>query len=357
MRAHRARRRRRSGAEGSLDLQFDPLPQDTAYVPPGAYQHPASATQDSYPNFDSEPNHELRISFAPSEHQAISEQSFAAPAHYNNVGFDLSALGSAAAFDTRALRVGMEAALAPELSPNARPEWNEAVAEVPLPERPLTPEPEPPPLPRVRRRSRKVIEFPRINEASIQHRDELAEPIGDQLRIFEALDDLPEPAPEPGPLADIRLESPEPENSQSEAALDLPLPIASVERRLSASLIDSAVLSCALVLFGAVAHYIAGELALTKPMLLAALGCSLLLLGFFESAFLFYSGATPGMRALGLVISNFAGDTPSRWRRLARALALLLSCSALALGLIWVLIDEDRLSWHDRITHTYLREA
>src|SRR5262249_54420744 len=139
---------------------------------------------------------------------------------------------------------------------------------------------------------------------------------------------------------------------QSEAALDLPLPIASLEKRLLASLIDAVVLSCAVVLFGAVAYYIAGNLALTKPMLLAALGCSLLLLGFFESAFLFYEGATPGMRAVGLAISTFAGDPPSRWRRLARALALLLSCSALALGLVWVFIDEDRLSWHDRITHT-----
>jgi uncharacterized RDD family membrane protein YckC len=212
-------------------------------------------------------------------------------------------------------------------------------------------------LPRVRRRSRKVIEFPRINEASIEHRDELAEPIGDQLRIFEALDDLPEPAPEPGPLADIRLESPESEASQSEAALDLPLPIASIEKRLSASLIDAVVLSCALVLFGAVARYIAGSLAFTRPMLLAVLGCLLLLLGCFESAFLFYGAATPGMRAAGLVVSNFTGGSPSRWRRLARALALLLSCSALALGLVWVFIDEDRLSWHDRISHTYLRES
>jgi uncharacterized RDD family membrane protein YckC len=39
-----------------------------------------------------------------------------------------------------------------------------------------------------------------------------------------------------------------------------------------------------------------------------------------------------------------------RWR----VLASVLSGFSLALGYAWCFLDEDRLSWHDRITRTYM---
>jgi len=39
-----------------------------------------------------------------------------------------------------------------------------------------------------------------------------------------------------------------------------------------------------------------------------------------------------------------------RWR----VLASWLSGVSLGMGYAWVLLDEDGLCWHDRITHTYL---
>src|SRR5207248_11267126 len=184
--------------------------------------------------------------------------------------------------------------------------------------------------------------------------DELAEPVGDQLRIFEAMEELPQP--EPSSLAEIRLASAEPDAELAESKFDLPLPIASLERRGLALAIDAALLTLGLALFFSITLYLARPVILSKAMLLAVGACALVVVSFYEWIFLFYSTATPGMRAAGLGIIDFSGAPPSRNIRLARALALVLSCAALFLGFIWAFIDEDRLCWHDRITHTYLRE-
>jgi hypothetical protein len=38
-----------------------------------------------------------------------------------------------------------------------------------------------------------------------------------------------------------------------------------------------------------------------------------------------------------------------------RILAVLLSACPLGLGFVWAALDEDRLTWHDRISRMYLR--
>ena len=212
-----------------------------------------------------------------------------------------------------------------------------------------------PPFPRIkpRPRDRKVIEFPRLNESSIASRDELAEPIGDQLRIFEAID---APQTDPSSLAEIRLSSAEPETERMDSKFDLPLPVASWERRGLALAVDGVTVALGLAVFSSTTLYLTPAVILNKPLLLAAAAFFLLLLTFYQGIFLFYSTATLGMRAAALVLIDFSGTAPSRRIRMVRAFAVVLSLAALCLGFIWALIDEDRLGWHDRITHTYLRE-
>src|SRR5262249_16518370 len=214
-----------------------------------------------------------------------------------------------------------------------------------------------PPFPRVQARSRepKVIEFPRLNESSIGSQYELAESVGDQLRIFEAVDELPQL--DPGPLAGIRLPSVESETEPVNSKFDLPLPVASCERRGLASAVDGVIVGLGLAAFLTTTFYLAAPVPLSRPLLLSGAGLTLILLSFYYSIFLFYSNATPGMRAAGLVLTDFSGAAPSRRVRMVRAFAVVLSFAALCLGFIWALIDEDRLGWHDRITHTYLRES
>jgi hypothetical protein len=56
-----------------------------------------------------------------------------------------------------------------------------------------------------------------------------------------------------------------------------------------------------------------------------------------------------------LRLCTFEDETPTRRQRNARLIALLLSALPMGLGLAWAIFDDDHLSWHDRLSHTYLR--
>jgi hypothetical protein len=69
---------------------------------------------------------------------------------------------------------------------------------------------------------------------------------------------------------------------------------------------------------------------------------------------LVYAGTTPGLHFAGLGVARFDGTMANRRLRRWRVLASYLGAVSLGMGYAWVLLDEDSLCWHDRITHTYL---
>jgi uncharacterized RDD family membrane protein YckC len=91
----------------------------------------------------------------------------------------------------------------------------------------------------------------------------------------------------------------------------------------------------------------------TASVACAAAGAFLYLL--YQSLFLSFHGATPGMRCARIALCTFDGGNPSRRAMRRRMLAALLSAAPLGLGFFWATLDEDRLTWHDRITRVYPR--
>ena len=77
----------------------------------------------------------------------------------------------------------------------------------------------------------------------------------------------------------------------------------------------------------------------------------------YQYLFLVYAGTTPGMQLAHLQLITFEGEPARRQVRRGRSVAMLLSLLSLGLGLIWALLDEDTLCWHDRITRTYMVDA
>jgi uncharacterized RDD family membrane protein YckC len=65
--------------------------------------------------------------------------------------------------------------------------------------------------------------------------------------------------------------------------------------------------------------------------------------------------ATPGMFYAGIGLCTVDGYVPDRAQRGTRLIALIISVMPLGLGLAWSIFDEDRLTWHDRLSGTYLR--
>lgn len=203
-----------------------------------------------------------------------------------------------------------------------------------------------PPFPRISAPVPKIIEFPRA--AAAQY--ELAEPVADQLTIFEAVEELP--APPPNHLSQIEIAPEEPAHRAVE--LEVPIQAAPLSQRSYAAAVDFAIMIAAMALFAMCADLFASSLPPMKPLLASGTVAGLLLLsGYYWLSFSFRR-STPGMDASGLRIVTFAGQTPSRTILRWRAIATVLSYAALGMGVSWSVIDEDRLCWHDRITHTYL---
>ena len=134
-------------------------------------------------------------------------------------------------------------------------------------------------------------------------------------------------------------------------------PVASMDERRLAALVDGGCLLFAygafLTLFGS----LGGQFTFSK-MSAAVYGISfaIVYLQYF-SLFTVFGGTTPGMMLRGLQVVDFSGETPSPRKLLLRAAGYILSAGTFFLGFLWAMWDEDELTWHDRISHTYLSSA
>ncbi|MGB3716239.1 MAG: RDD family protein, partial [Candidatus Promineifilaceae bacterium] len=101
------------------------------------------------------------------------------------------------------------------------------------------------------------------------------------------------------------------------------------------------------------------SLALTGDMVAAAgviLGSLNAVTVVIAYAFVFWimTGQTPGMMLMGLRVVARNGEHLSFWRALRRLLGYIVSILFLFLGFAWVLIDDRRQGWHDKIADTYV---
>lgn len=74
---------------------------------------------------------------------------------------------------------------------------------------------------------------------------------------------------------------------------------------------------------------------------------------FYRFLWCIANGDTPGLRFAGLRLVDFDGRVPDRERRGMRQVAGLLSVISAGLGLVWALVDEENLTWHDHISKTF----
>jgi hypothetical protein len=88
---------------------------------------------------------------------------------------------------------------------------------------------------------------------------------------------------------------------------------------------------------------------------MSAFGIIVLLGMLYQYVFFTFSDATPGMRYARIGLCSFSDDNPTREAMRRRILALVLSTAPLGLGLLWSLLDDDRMGWHDRISRMYQR--
>ncbi|HLV88550.1 MAG TPA: RDD family protein [Candidatus Sulfotelmatobacter sp.] len=197
----------------------------------------------------------------------------------------------------------------------------------------------------------KIIEFPRFAWAPPPPPpDQLAEPVSDKPRILE----VPEVVPPPPALGGITIEPSEVLEVEKRPGVDFPLQSASFTHRVIAAGVDGLIIAIASAFFGVIFWKVAGIHPPGPQMMGLALGIPCLFWAMYEYLLLVYAGGTPGLRVAGLELTRFDGSATTRSLRRWRVLASYLSAASLGMGYVWVLLDEDALCWHDRITHTYL---
>jgi len=131
-------------------------------------------------------------------------------------------------------------------------------------------------------------------------------------------------------------------------------PVASIDDRRLAALID---LFCLLFAYGGFLGLfgsLGGHFTLSK---LSAAVCvttfAIVYLQYF-SLFTIFGGTTPGMMMRGLQVVSFSGEPPTPRQMLLRSVGYLLSAGTFFLGFLWAIWDCDELTWHDRLSRTYL---
>ena len=230
-----------------------------------------------------------------------------------------------------------------------------------------------------------LIEFPRELVATRKARPRLAEaPFAApaesscQLNIFEVYPGTISIAPAslparfaPGSIAPAPA-WPEPEWSRiqldeqpAEDLLDEPdsavsaapaIELASTSRRLMSTVVDGSLIVAAFLAAAMTAASNASGLPAPRVVELAAAAALLLIAVLYKALFYTLAAATPGMKYAGIELVTFIGSRPARAQRLNRLGALLLSLLPVGLGVVWSIFDDQHLSWHDRLSQTYLRK-
>jgi len=134
-------------------------------------------------------------------------------------------------------------------------------------------------------------------------------------------------------------------------------PVAPLRRRCRAAIWDGMVIGFGYALLTTAYWLSGGELPHHKIATAAAVAGLAFLPWFYHYLFLVLCGATPGMNRQGLRLVNFDGRPASLEQRRHRALTVTFSAAPLLVGFLWAIVDEETLTWHDRISETCLTAA
>jgi uncharacterized RDD family membrane protein YckC len=130
-------------------------------------------------------------------------------------------------------------------------------------------------------------------------------------------------------------------------------PVAPATMRAEAAFIDGAIMLGPVILGMAVFLYEGGRFVMNKntaPFWLAVLFTIPVL---YKLLWSWAGRDSVGMSAMGLRLVDFYGNPPSRELRYQRAMASFISFLAAGIGLVWALVDEDALTWHDHMSSTF----
>jgi uncharacterized RDD family membrane protein YckC len=140
--------------------------------------------------------------------------------------------------------------------------------------------------------------------------------------------------------------------SSVEAVIFCEFPVATTLHRAVASALDWSMVLIAYGLFLGGIHQLGCQFAFNKSSLLVFGGMFFVLAFMYGLCFAIAGADTPGMVWTRLRLTTFDGLPPDLRQRLGRFAAAGLSRCTM-LGLLWSLVDEESLTWHDHMSRTF----
>lgn len=144
----------------------------------------------------------------------------------------------------------------------------------------------------------------------------------------------------------------EPE-TDAQTVIGCDAPVALPAHRIMAAAADFSLMAVAMAVFLGIFRVFGGEVMLTKQTAPLFLVVALVFALLYKSLWCFGNGDTAGMRWAHLQLVDFDGAKPGRRQRFYRIFSGLLSLGAAGLGVMWALVDEESLTWHDHISKTF----
>jgi uncharacterized RDD family membrane protein YckC len=151
------------------------------------------------------------------------------------------------------------------------------------------------------------------------------------------------------------------ENRVGEPDLYCDAPVAPMSARVIASVMDMALVSGAFAVLASIYYLAVHQTAPAAPAFVARAvlpyGILFALVAvLYKGLYALANADSAGTRWANLKVINFDGEAPTRQERISRMVWSCLSVAAVGTGLLWSLVDEEQLTWHDLLSRTFACE-
>jgi uncharacterized RDD family membrane protein YckC len=155
------------------------------------------------------------------------------------------------------------------------------------------------------------------------------------------------------PTLDFSAQSAHALKTSVEASIYCSAEAAPVPYRIMAAIIDTGIGLAGAGVFAATFHLAGYDFEWTRQTAWVLGAATLIITLLYRTLFSLGCGDTVGLRMTRLRLVNFDGRPANRRERFYRLAGGMVSSSAIAMGLLWALVEEEHLTWHDLMSKTF----
>ena len=130
--------------------------------------------------------------------------------------------------------------------------------------------------------------------------------------------------------------------------------VAPLQLRAMAVLFDAGLVVAFCCLFLLTVRLTLGELPMGKSFYFCYGIGAVLIAMVYKLLFCAFGQVTLGLQGARLEVVSYDGQPPTRSQCFVRMFSGWLSLASAGMGVLWALADQDRLSWHDHVSQTFL---